>query len=75
LDSMDKIKVNFNCPVPTVAIIDEMAKNDHRDRTSMLNIMIDYYLFHSPGRGRDITETAEASNGIKRTTKKKAGAR
>lgn len=45
---MDKTKVNFYCPTATVKIIDEMAKADHRDRTSLLNKMIDFYLTHNP---------------------------
>ena len=46
VDSMTKLKLNFYCPAPTVRVIDAMAKNDHRDRTSMLNKMIDFYLAH-----------------------------
>lgn len=58
---MDSIKVNFNCPVATVRIIDEMAKADHRDRTSMLNKIVDFYLSR---------HAKTTSNGTKRPTQK-----
>jgi hypothetical protein len=41
---MDKTKINFNCPTATLQVIDKMALEDHRDRTSMLNKIIDFYL-------------------------------
>jgi hypothetical protein len=70
VDDMDKTKVNFFCPSATVKIIDEMAAADHRDRTSMLNTMVDFYLSHNNPNTKPVT------NGAKRTaTKKKAGAR
>jgi hypothetical protein len=64
---MDKQKINFYCPSATVEVIDEMAANDHRDRTSMLNKIVDDYIKAHP----------IPANGTKPTTvtKKKAGAR
>jgi hypothetical protein len=64
---MDKQKINFYCPSATVEVIDEMAANDHRDRTSMLNKIVDDY----------IKAHYQPTNGTKPTTvtKKKAGAR
>jgi hypothetical protein len=41
---MTKTKINFYCPSATVKIIDKMAKDDHRDRTSMLNKIVDDYI-------------------------------
>ena len=70
VDDMDKTKVNFFCPSATVKIIDEMAAADHRDRTSMLNKIVDFYLsLNNP-------HSEPRTNGARRTaTKKKAGAR
>ncbi len=63
---MDKTKVNFYCPTATVKVIDEVAAADHRDRTSLLNKIIDFYFTHNPPNG----------NGTKATApRKKAGAR
>jgi hypothetical protein len=66
---MTKQKVNFYCPTATVEIIDRMAAADHRDRTSMLNKIVDFYLsLNNPN--------IEPTNGAKRTAaKRKAGAR
>lgn len=66
---MTKTKINFFCPTATVKIIDEMAAADHRDRTSMLNKMIDFYL--------SLNKLETEPNGAKRTIamKKKAGSR
>jgi hypothetical protein len=44
---MSKHKVNFLCPMETVKVIDDLAEADHRDRTSMLNRIIDFYLSHN----------------------------
>lgn len=44
---MDTFKVNFRCPVTTVEVIDKLAAADHRDRTSMLNKIVDFYLSHN----------------------------
>jgi hypothetical protein len=44
VDAMTKTKLNFYCPSATVKIIDRMAKDDHRDRTSMLNKMVEDYI-------------------------------
>jgi len=62
---MNKTKINFYCPTPTVEILDKMAADDHRDRTSLLNKIIDFYLSH----------TLPVKNGTRPTMKKKAGAR
>ena len=43
---MSKHKVNFLCPIETVKVIDALAEADQRDRTFMLNRMIDFYLSH-----------------------------
>jgi hypothetical protein len=60
---MTKTKLNFYCPSATVKVLDEMAAADHRDRTSLLNKIIDFYLSHQ-------------ANGTKPTAaKKKAGTR
>ena len=45
---MEKTKLNFYCPTATVEVIDSEAKADHRDRTSLLNKMIDFYFIHHP---------------------------
>lgn len=66
---MSKTKVNFYCPTSTVELIDEMADKDHRDRTSMLNKMIDFY-FQFNGHPALVDPVWP-----KPTTKKKAGAR
>jgi len=47
---MAKHKVNFLCPLETVKVIDDLAAADKRDRTSMLNRMIDFYLTHTDNR-------------------------
>jgi len=47
---MTKHKVNFLCPMETVKVIDDLAQADHRDRTSMLNRMIDFYLSHNENK-------------------------
>jgi hypothetical protein len=62
---MTKQKINFYCPSATVKVLDDMAAADHRDRTSMLNKIVDDYI---------TTHTQQpTSNGTKPT--KKAGAR
>ena len=65
MEAMTKRKINFYCPSATVEIIDAMAEADHRDRTSMLNKIVDFYLSHH-------TEP-QPTNGTKPT--RKAGAR
>lgn len=45
---MTKQKINFYCPSATVEIIDRMAAADHRDRTSMLNKIVDDYITSHP---------------------------
>jgi hypothetical protein len=64
---MTKQKINFYCPSATVKVIDDMAAADHRDRTSMLNKIVDDYITSHPA-------PPPANNGSKPTTKK-AGAR
>jgi hypothetical protein len=59
---MEKTKINFYCPTSTVAIIDRIADKDHRDRTSMLNKIISFYLENN-------------GESPKPTTRKKAGSR
>ena len=59
---MTKTKLNFYCPSATVKIIDRMAAADHRDRTSMLNKIVDDYINAHP--------ILESSNGAKPTIKK-----
>lgn len=72
---MTKTKVNFYCLSSTVKVIDGIAKADHRDRTSMLNKMIDFYLSHHDSNANP-PENLQQTNGTKAvTTKKKAGAR
>ena len=66
---MDKHKVNFLCPMETVKVIDDLAQADHRDRTSMLNRMIDFYLSH------DENQTFIAQVRANGKNKKKAGPR
>lgn len=44
MDYMKTAKVSFNCPTTTVEILDRMAEEDHRDRSSLLNKIIDFYL-------------------------------
>ena len=44
---MDAIKVSFRCPKTTVETIEKLAAADHRDRTSMLNKIVDFYLSHN----------------------------
>jgi hypothetical protein len=61
---MTKQKLNFYCPSATVKVIDKMAADDHRDRTSMLNKMVDFY----------ITAHPSISNGSKPTKPKKTEA-
>ena len=41
---MDKSKVNFNISTATLKVVDQLAADDHRDRTSMINKIIDTYL-------------------------------
>jgi hypothetical protein len=74
MDSMSKTKLNFYCPTDTVEIIDRMAEADHRDRTSMLNKMIDFYLSHNPNPEPATTNGAKRT-ATPRTAKKKAGVR
>lgn len=63
---MDKMKLNFYCPTSTVKVLDELAAADHRDRTSMLNKIIDFYL----------QRNGHAIHALHpKTTTKKAGAR
>jgi hypothetical protein len=61
LDCMSTQKVNFNCPVPMVKKLDEMAAADHRDRTSMILKAIDYFINNHP---------PTTPNGKKAATKK-----
>lgn len=61
---MTKTKLNFYCPSATVKIIDAMAAADLRDRTSMLNKMVNFYISHNP-----------EPNGAKPAATKKAGTR
>jgi hypothetical protein len=58
---MTKTKINFYCPSATVKIIDSMAAADHRDRTSMLNKIVDDY----------ITAHTTSDNGSKSKHKRK----
>jgi hypothetical protein len=62
---MTKTKVNFYCPTATVKTIDSMAALDHRDRTSMLNKIVDDYITTHPLPASILT-----SNGSKPKTKK-----
>jgi hypothetical protein len=63
---MTKTKINFYCPSATVKVLDDMAAADHRDRTSMLNKIVDDYIIAH-------YQQTPANNGTKPT--KKAGAR
>jgi hypothetical protein len=65
---MSKKKVNFYCPTATVAIIDGLAEDDHRDRTYVLNRIIEFYL-EAKGLAAPTARTR------KPPTKQKAGAR
>jgi len=67
---MNKTRINFLCPTPTVRILDAMAEADHRDRSSMLNKIIDYYLKDSANGHAHAVGEAKAV-----TAKKKAGTR
>jgi hypothetical protein len=66
MEYMTKIKLNFYCPEDMANTIDKMAEADHRDRTSMLNKMLAFYISEHP-----------PANGAKPTPakKKKAGTR
>ena len=66
---MSKHKVNFLCPLETVKVIDDLAEADHRDRTSMLNRIIDFYLRHDDNQAF-ITQVK-----VNGKAKKKAGSR
>jgi len=66
---MSKHKVNFWCPMDTVKVIDELAEADQRDRTSMLNRIIDFYLSHDDNQAFISQVRANGK------TKKKAGSR
>jgi hypothetical protein len=56
------VAVNFRCPARMLKDVDELAANDHRDRTSMLQKMIAFYFDNNP-----------PTNGAKPSAKKKAG--
>jgi hypothetical protein len=68
---MDSFKVNFRCPTLTVKIVDELAAADHRDRTSMLNKIVDFYISHHPTPNHSNNEQRHAAP----SKRKKAGAR
>ena len=60
---MESVKTTFRLPADRLKAIDDEAKADHRDRTSMLHKIIAFYFDHHPPR-----------NG-KNSPRKKAGAR
>lgn len=45
---MENIQVNFRLPADKLEALDQAAKEDHRDRTSMLHKMIAFYFTHHP---------------------------
>jgi len=53
----------------TVKVIDDLAEADHRDRTSMLNRIIDFYLRH------DDNQAFISQVKVNGKAKKKAGSR
>jgi hypothetical protein len=63
----NKTRVNFLCPSATVQRIEEMAEADHRDKSSMMNKIVDFYLQHHSAGGIFIEAKTPA--------RKKAGSR
>jgi hypothetical protein len=61
VECMSTQKVNFNCPTPTVKVLDEMAAADHRDRTSLILKALDFYI---------TSHQTTTTNGKKSATKK-----
>lgn len=70
-DKPDKTRINFLCPTKTVERIEEMAEADHRDKSSMMNKIVDFYMQHHSPNGKPTVFLGE----MKPHSKKKAGSR
>ena len=67
---MDAIKVNFRVSTDTVDVVDALAKADHRDRTSMLNRILDFYLNHPDNKAVIAQAKANATEWEETTTER-----
>lgn len=65
-----KQRINFLCPIATVKRIEAMAAADHRDKSSMMNKIVDFYLQNHAPNGQHIIIEAKTTN-----SRKKAGTR
>jgi hypothetical protein len=62
-----KTRLNFLCPTATVKRIIEMAEADHRDKSSMLNKIVDFYLQHHTPNGQPLLIMGETKPTTHRT--------
>jgi predicted transcriptional regulator len=61
---MDKSNVTIRLPADKIALLDELAKSDDRDRSYLIKVAIDDYLAHRQWRIEEIRKAiAEADAG------------
>lgn len=69
----EKTRVNFLCPTAMMRRVEALAEADHRDKSSMLNKIVDFYLQHHTPNGQTTATMIEAKPHTQH--RKKAGAR
>jgi hypothetical protein len=71
--TVTKTRVNFLCPSATVKIIERMAEADHRDKSSMMNKIVDFYLLYHAADGTPMLLLGDTKP--HNSTNRKAGSR